>query len=187
MPRTSTSWPLVMPPSRPPARLAPRVNLRALRDRNGWCPAPSNRSWPRLPRRIRPPRPSPPAWKRWPAPGVPSSRESQVMCEPRPGGHAVRHHFEDAAHGVAGAIGLVHHRLHALLRLRHRRSPAALRPCWLSATNLFPVRGALQPLGADARSRGSASAMPNSPRNALASAPTATRAVVSRALARSRM
>ena len=30
------------------------------------------------------------------------------------GGHAVRDHFEDAAHGVAGAIGLVHHFLHAL-------------------------------------------------------------------------
>ena len=42
----------------------------------------------------------------------PSSRVSQAMCEPRPGRHAVRHHFENAAHGVAGPVGFVHHFLH---------------------------------------------------------------------------
>ena len=29
----------------------------------------------------------------------------------------MRHHFEHSAHRVAGAIRLIHHRLHALLRL----------------------------------------------------------------------
>ena len=49
------------------------------------------------------------------------------MCEPKPGRHAVRHHFENAADGVAGAIGVIDHGLHALLGFRRRRNSAGLR------------------------------------------------------------
>ena len=75
----------------------------------------------------------------------PSSRESQVTCEPRPGGTSVRHHFEDAAHRVAGAIGLVHDFLHPLLRLAASTQPSRTSFFLAERDQFLPFRRAAQP------------------------------------------
>ena len=177
--------PLVMPPSRPPARLAPRVKRRAfavVMDRVLHLRAEARRALRRESDLH--------ALHRLHG----DDRLRQAAVQPRiPGDvraqadrHAARHHFEDAAHRVAGAVGLVHHFFHARFRRRIH-----------AAEQHLVARGSARPVRPRRPARSSrtgptaitwlSTSMPNSPSSALAIAPTATRAVVSRALARSRM
>ena len=114
----------------------------------------------------------------------PSSRRSHWAKEPRPGGRPRDHHLEDAAHGVAGLLGAVDRARSWPRRPRRRRSaPGSPR-----RRRAAPRPGA-SPAAARRRRCGSRGCAPRRPRRAssgLAPAPpAATRAVVSRALARS--
>jgi hypothetical protein len=110
-PRTTTSCPFVIPPSRPPPCSPPReppplpvvvnrvLHLRSERLR-------------RFVRLRQSPRPSPPASTESPAPDARPAACPTAMCEPSPTGSPVRPHLENPAHCVARPVRLVHHFLH---------------------------------------------------------------------------
>ena len=159
------SWPFVMPPSRPPARLAPRKNalllavvvdrvlhLRAERCR-ALCGEPDLHALHGLHRNDR-------LRQSAVQPRIPRD----VRAEARR--HAVRDHFEDAADGIAGAVRLDPPRPSSAPRLPGRRSPAALRRFLRELHDFFPRAPAFQPLRPTAITWLNTS-IPNSPQNAL--------------------
>src|SRR6185437_15194181 len=110
-------------------------------------------------------------------PLVPIRAGAQPRRQPR------RAHLEYSPHGVAGAQHLVHFRLHPLLAGRVQAVQQ----------NLIPRRKLAQVTSNSGSRRAAPTAttwlrtsMPSAFNNSLASAPAATRAAVSRALARSR-
>ena len=121
--RTRSGWPLVMPPSRPPARLVERITPSG----PGYIS-----SWATLPRRRAVSKPSPIstpliAWMPITAPASwLSSRLSPLVNEPSPTGSPCGDHLDDAAEGVAVLLGRLDLGDHRLLRLPCR-TPA---PGW---------------------------------------------------------